>query len=63
MSKNQLIDELCKIFYILYLVELFDSILEKSFKNKARFQSLIEKYPSNELLYQFEIINTDPYED
>lgn len=44
-------------------VEIYDSIVEKSFKNKATFQSLVEKYPTHEQLNQIELVPTSQFED
>ncbi|CAD8082517.1 unnamed protein product [Paramecium sonneborni] len=53
-SKKQLIDE---------IFEICDSILEKSYKNQQSLDQLIQKYPLNEGMQQFQLVPVSQYED
>ncbi|CAD8093053.1 unnamed protein product [Paramecium sonneborni] len=53
-SKKQLIDE---------IFEICDSILEKSYKNQQSLDLLIQKYPLNEGIQQYQLIPVSQYED
>ncbi|CAD8176149.1 unnamed protein product [Paramecium pentaurelia] len=53
-SKKQFIDE---------IFEICDSILEKSYKNQQSLELLIQKYPLNEGIQQFQLVSVNQYED
>ncbi|CAK88997.1 unnamed protein product (macronuclear) [Paramecium tetraurelia] len=53
-TKKQLIDE---------IFEICDSILEKSYKNQQSLELLIQKYPLNEAIQQFQLVPVSQYED
>ncbi|CAD8088458.1 unnamed protein product [Paramecium primaurelia] len=53
-TKKQLIDE---------IFEICDSILEKSYKNQQSLELLIQKYPLNEGIQQFQLVPVSQYED